>query len=382
MKLFAKTFLALFAAHTAQVASQTTFSSWTQFDTSFLQARENSVNYAPLYPPGKMRFTESVGTFGFDENNADFDVIVNAAPPRLSFGVPVWYVKVAETNNVFVYTSEGVEFHTATVPSYDKLAWTHAVYGEPPVWVTGSKLVDWYEERARERMDYGFLLVPSADLAQHNANRIAASQSNTTPNDGLPVVPADTNRVAFAKVDIKNGVFSYVMYSPVNAPVDIFSKNELKPGLWDYRGFTYSSPEFGEGVVSASAQNLFFHAARGDIDSTGCGIPDGIKHFVFGGNIWLWDSGGDLLSDWIRFYLLGLTGNAIDSDGDGYTDAEQIMRGFDPTVPLPGASTSIRYYYDEDDRLTATFTGADGGAAAAIVSPAGNTPAQYERGSL
>ena len=381
MKFSAKTVAVLLAAQAAySQAAQSPLSDWTQFEALFAQVREASVGNAPLFPPGNYRFTENAGTFGFAENGAGFDAVSAAAPPRLSFGVPAWYVKVAETNGVFVFTSEGAEFHSAAVPYYDKQAWSRAVYGEPPPWLSGASLANWYAWRARERTEFGFLLVPASLLAEHNANRIAAAQPDAaTPNDGAPVVPADTNRVAFAKVGAANGAFSFVMWSPVEAPIDIFSKNELKPGLWDYRGFVHASPMFGEGSVSASAPALFLNAARGDIDTSGGGIPDGIKHFVFGGNIYLWDSAGDLLSDWFRLYNLGLGLNTLDSSGDGYTDAEQILRGADPTLPQPGAAASVRYYYDDDGRLTATHTGASGAAAAAIVSPAGNNSAQYER---
>jgi hypothetical protein len=342
------------------------------------QNREDLISSAPMYPPGFSRFGYSCGTFSFEESG--FTAMTGFAPPQTSFGVDVWMVRVAETNNMLVYSSGGVEFHSTTVPHYDKLAWSRTAYGEPPQWLSGDKLTKWYKERARERLELLLTLIPEDSLAEYNANRIAAAQANASPPyDGAPRVPSDTNRVAFAKVDVKNGALSFVLYSPVDAPIDVFSKTELKPGLWDYRGYAFASPQFGEGSVVAATPALFLHASRGDIDTDGDGIPDGVEKLSLGTSPYLWDSSGDLISDWFRLYNLGLGVGGIDTDGDGYTDAEEIARGTDPTVPQSGAGATIRYYYDTDDRLNAAYSGATGSAAASIVSPAGNHKAQYER---
>jgi hypothetical protein len=54
---------------------------------------------------------------------------------------------------------------------------------------------------------------------------------------------------------------------------------------------------FTPSAVAAPHATLFLHAARGDLDSDGDGIPDGMERLHFGTNPLLWDSSGDGLSE-------------------------------------------------------------------------------------
>ena len=71
----------------------------------------------------------------------------------------------------------------------------------------------------------------------------------------------------------------------------------------------------------------------------------------------------------------------IDFNNTGLSNIDKYGLGLPPvTPPNPGATaTTIQYHYDDDDRLTATFIGAEGDASILHISPAGNPEVQQER---
>jgi hypothetical protein len=81
----------------------------------------------------------------------------------------------------------------------------------------------------------------------------------------------------------------------------------------------------------------------------------------------------------MKIYRYGLDPLLRDTDGDGYEDDEEIRSGTNPSAHTDGAGTTIRYYHDEDDRLTGTYSGTEKGASTAALSLAGNPSALHER---
>ena len=72
----------------------------------------------------------------------------------------------------------------------------------------------------------------------------------------------------------------------------------------------------------------------------------------------------------------------IDFNFDGSVNRENYEQGTSPIAPPNGngvTGATIQYYYDDDDRLTASFVGADGDAAVTHITPAGNPNVQQER---
>ncbi len=80
----------------------------------------------------------------------------------------------------------------------------------------------------------------------------------------------------------------------------------------------------------------------------------------------LWDTSGDGCGDgWLVQYGFNpLALNTLgDVDNDGFSNLEEQNKGTDPTSPQGNSNTgtvaTIRYYYDEDDRLIDFFCGAE-----------------------
>jgi len=335
-----------------------------------------------FYPPFERTFTHTMGLWTFDP--AGFPGLTNTPPLKLVGDVPLWSLQTVETNGWFVTSSGGTIIHSKSVAPYDALHWTREKYGNPPPWFAGdpTRLAEWYFLRRRERIEMSVSLVPQARWAEYVAALVAAAAGLPAPGVPGPVLPADTNRVAFARIGMSAaGSLGFDLYTPGDLPVDIFSKTNLLDGLrWHYAGTVQASAPFTPSALAPPHTTLVLHAARGDIDSDGDGIPDGMEILHFGTNPHLWDSSGDGLSDWIKIYRYGLDPLQRDSDGDGYPDAEELLAGSDPTTPNPGAHGSVRYYHDEDDRLTGSYVGADGEATTTRLTPAGNPLKLQERG--
>jgi len=193
-------------------------------------------------------------------------------------------------------------------------------------------------------------------------------------------LPADTNAVSFVSVsrDAATSNAILTLYAPMALPVDVFARERLDSGDWSLCASTNALHPFTELTIPSPAASRFFAASRGDVDLDGDGIPDGREVFLYRTNPALWDTSGDGLPDGVKV-AQGLNPLLRDTDGDGFDDDEELASGSDPKAFTSGASATIRYCYDDDDRLTAAYSGAGQGAAAVALTPAGNAATLHER---
>ena len=132
-------------------------------------------------------------------------------------------------------------------------------------------------------------------------------------------------------------------------------------------------PESPTSMPSAA----FFAAGTHD-DSDGDGLYDGRELRLHGTDPLRADTDGDGLSDGAEV-AAGTYPLLRDTDGDGYPDDEEAAASTNPLVADVGASGTIRYVYDADDRLAAAYVGAGGGASLTTWSPSGDPSASAER---
>ena len=116
-------------------------------------------------------------------------------------------------------------------------------------------------------------------------------------------------------------------------------------------------------------------------DADGDGIFDCRERFVHGTNPSRWDTDGDGLSDGDEI-ASGIDPLSRDTDGDGYPDDEEIASATNPLVANAGAAATIRYMYDDDDRLTAAYVGNVGGASLTEWTSTGDPATASERGRV
>lgn len=221
-----------------------------------------------------------------------------------------------------------------------------------------------------------FFAICLAMMASFGHAEVVATSGNGT---NMPT-PTDTNAVYFVAVSREAATSNafLTLYAPEDLPVDVFARERLDSGNWSLCGTTNAIHPFTELTIPSPTASRFFAASRGDVDLDGDGIPDGREFFLYRTNPTLWDTSGDGLSDGAKV-VQGLNPLLRDTDGDGFDDDEELVSGSDPKAFTPGASATIRYIYDDDDRLTATYSGAGQGAATIILTPAGNPATLHER---
>ncbi len=175
--------------------------------------------------------------------------------------------------------------------------------------------------------------------------------------------------------------------------VDVFMSTNLLTRNWlwlnrlvlptgtNAHAFALSDTDVAPGVQEVFTNafgRMAFFATGLDVDADGDSLTDAFERLVVGSSPARADSDFDGVDDGAELDL-GTDVNDSDTDADGYDDGEEIAAGQSPTVFTDGAGTTIRYHYDDDDRLTGSYSGAGQGVSAVALTPAGNPAVQNER---
>ena len=223
-------------------------------------------------------------------------------------------------------------------------------------------------------------LIPEEYYGTYNANKAAAERerlASETANKGICLDGILPNVGT-------NGLHSVSVHVPSQQTVGLFGTDDLSSQRWSYIGTaSLAGGTSPAGVVSTNKS--FFVSTSGNLnDSDGDGIPDIIESKVYGTNPYKADTSGGGLTDKEKVYRLGLNPLVRDTAGDGIDDEEKVLAGVDPRVPATAAElettrATIRYYYDDDDRLIGTYIGTGGANVTTKLSPAGNPLTITER---
>lgn len=218
-----------------------------------------------------------------------------------------------------------------------------------------------------------------------NAEAQSGSWSAETADCGQPALPMRTGSgLCFLGIEPQtNGVALAIALPPdgvTGNAFDLFCTTNLL-AAWSLLGevpvgvsastaevFVARTDMPGSPAIMPSA--AFFDAATHE-DTDGDGLYDGREIRLHGTDPARWDTDGDGLADGYEV-AQGLSPLLLDTDADGYPDDEEIAAQTDPLSPNVGASGSIRYFYDDDDRLVSVYVGLDGGASTTHWSSSGN----------
>ena len=374
-----------FPAHAQDTPPNLT--AWSDLDAVVANAYAGIANAAVFYPPGAYHFTIG-GTYCTFDTGGEVAAITNLCACGTQFGIPVWQVSVVETQlttRVWLYEGAGgAPFYTnQNAASYDPTQWVQRAYSHnAPDYLTGDDLTQWFADRDRSRFGFGFTFVNANDWPTLQA-LLAAPMDNPPPGTWSPPFPSDTNHLSFVGIRSSTttpNTMDLWLYSPAAYPMAVVMSSNLTAKLWSLYGSFAAVPAFNLYSVPCNMSEAFFELGSVDVDSDGDGLPDFIESNVTGADPYKWDSAGTSLGDFARMFVFGLSTTNRDSNGDGMDDDEAILAGLDPNAPntVAGAA-SIRYYYDADDRVSATFSGSSAGAAVYTVSPAGNPATTTER---
>jgi hypothetical protein len=380
-----------------QTNSAGTLSSFSDLDAAVAAGFDRLSNSVMVvYPPGRFAIPQDAGLFVFS-TNGEIAANIDWLEPTTALGVPLYKMGVIETQLterswIYMGVSDGTNclaFRTNAVPTgFDPQAWVRSTYGDPPAYLSGTDLTEWYADHERNRAILGLTLISTAHVtALQDALQAAEVNSTNAPgaDPAVPLWPADTTRLSFANVWVSPSSPSTLntwIYSPASRPVAVLSRTNLVGAStdWRMRGCFNATPPFNLWHASMSPTASFFLGGFLDQDSDADGIPDLIELKVTGTNPYQWDSAGSSLGDYARYFIYDLSTTNRDANGDGMDDDEAIQAGLNPNAWNTGAGNdSIRYYYDADDRVAGAFSGSPAGAANYKLSPAGNHASTTER---
>ena len=358
-------------------------SSWDELARALWQARDVYVKSGTRteVPPTEGGIILSLGAISIPES---LMVAEPAIATEIEHGVAVWRLRVCEDPSTcsLMAVAGNTTFELSSQPSYLANAWVETVYGMPPAWLDAGETDAWYAARMRSRIGWFVTLVPKSDWAAYCANRAAEAESATT-NEEAPLI------VKGFSPDSATAVHQVAIRSLVPGGTRLWSKDSLSAENWNYNGYSLQAAGTTAAGIHSVSNRTFVLASftEYELDSDGDGIPDLMEEKVYGTNPHKTDTSGDGISDWEKVFHYDLNPRVRDTSGDGIHDDEKIAAGADPRVAVSPAQReaargSIRYYYDDDDRLTGTWVGLGGASATTVLTPAGNPKEIRERDAV
>ena len=366
--------IGLIALTCSTVACATTISTWANFDHLVDEEFASFDVPSDLHIPSPVDKVVDKGVTV--ASSAILDGLVTTVAPKELEGAQAWTISVQESGTeerVRQTFANGVLVRTVKVEGYDRNAWVESVYGTPPSWLSLEEKEQWYVARDRGRISLLYTFVPEETMLKN-----ALSVKKET----LPMSWKTEKRHYFLSLLPSYGLLSFNMFTPETEEVSVYAKTNLSSKVWTFAG---KSKAFEEFVFSATRTNIkgaFLGTTKRLIDSDGDGIADDVEQTSYGTNPNKIDTSGDCLTDWEKICRYELNPCTRDTDGDGYEDDEEIIGGLNPKIVNEGAGTTIRYYYDDDDRLVGTYIGALRGSIVQKLSPAGNPCVISERAEL
>ena len=358
----------------------TSFNDWNSIVRFAWRARDKFVSVSEIgcMPPSDKPIIISLGTFMFSGqmvSTTGEDVQMD-----VELGIPVWHVRIREDaeEGIFRATVGDMEVQTAVLPSYNAQKWVECIYGTTPSWLASEELSEWYAQRARSRLELFMTLVPAANYSDY-------VEHLDSDEEELP--PEQLNRLTirgFAANTTTNHLHLLNIRTPAEAVVNVFGAPDLSGTNWTFHGIGSFAKGYSSAGISADSKTYFISLASGSGDADGDGISDVLETLVYGTNPYKADTNGDGLSDKEKIFHYDLDPYVSDTSGDGISDTEKVLSGVDPRLPISAEAreavkVKIRYYYDDDDRLTDTWVGIGGASTATRLSPAGNPKDIRER---
>jgi hypothetical protein len=288
-----------------------------------------------IMPPGVGCIRHSIGVLAYD--NAFDAAFLSQLIAVTNGGIPRFPVQAIETNTSprsrIWLNATGTLVQTTDIPAgYDWMQVARSAYGQPPPWLSGAELDQWYADRAPDRIRVVADLISTSDVPAYLAmltNSIGSGWDGTT---NIPLLTLYSNDLAFVKIERTTGVVHAWVHAPASVSrIETYgSGNLLIPDGWTMISTLNHSTDPLYWSYPWADELAILAAGNPAIDTDSDGLSDARELLLYGTLAEVGDTDGDGLSDGAEINTYGLNANNADSDGDGMEDGWEVANGLNP----------------------------------------------------
>jgi len=303
----------------------------------------NSINR--LMPPAKdCVYNNSLGAIAYNDG-FDTNFIASLTPVVLYNGTNefvIYPVEVIETNSISgrirnyysAISTNAVVLHSneVSIANYP-ISWIENIYGEPPAYLSGSAIQDWYDACDPMRQHVLCDLLPSNSVPEYLimlTNSVGYYTEGTNTNSVLSLY---SNCIAVVQCKVDGGDAELYLHAPDDiSMLDVYrSTNLLDQYSWELDATLEHTLDPLRYVANFDVlKTMYYSIGNGALDSDGDGLLDARELILFGTDPDSADSDGDGLSDGDEMLYYRLNPLNSDTDGDGLTDGWEVQLATDP----------------------------------------------------
>jgi len=299
----------------------------------------NSINR--LMPPAKdCVYNNSLGAIAYNDN-FDTNFIASLTPVVLYNGTNefmMYPVEVIETNNISgrirnyysaISTNPAVlHSNEVSIANYP-ISWIENLYGEPPVYLSGSAIQDWYDACDPSRQHVLCDLLPSNSVLDYLTmltNSVGYYTEGTNTNSVLSLY---SNCIAVVQCSIDAENAELYLHAPDDiSMLDVYtSTNLLEQYSWKLDATLEHNLDPFRYPADFDVSGIYYSLGNGELDNDGDGLLDSRELILFGTDPDSADSDNDGLSDGDEILIYRLDPINPDTDGDGVLDGEDETTG-------------------------------------------------------
>jgi len=315
-----------------------------------------------VMPPGDMEYNNHLGPVGyqdgFETNFLDALIpVTNGAAPDTYVRYPFEVIEtVSGSDRLRLYYSAlstnpaAIHTTTVTIANYPE-DWIEDTYGEPPDWLSGGDLQQWYDDRDPARQYLSTDLMSTGSIPAYLVSLTNGTAGGSGENTNMSALIAlYSNDVAFVDIQSATPCIDLYLHAPSNVPtLDLLvSTNLMEPYGWTLPAtlahtvnpilWTYAGPE----------PIAFFASGDSSVDTDGDGLADIREMRIYGTSASQADSDGDGLSDGIEILTCDLNALSVDTDGDGVSDFYDLQGTTSNVFAEIVITTNLPTYYQYD----------------------------------
>lgn len=287
---------------------------------------------AKIIMPGDVVFKHSLGLFTYPAGmDTNFLALLVSAT---NGGIPTFTIEVKESTNAtsrtrsYLNSTGGVAMIVQTPTNWDWQAWSRAVYGTPPVYLSGTNLDAWYRDRDPSRLHICLEMISTSSVPAYLA--MITNNIGSGSGTNIDLIALYSNDLVVVKTE-QAGSTQFRFHAPANIPlIDVFSSPNLLGTQWSLATKLAHSADPVLWAYAGTDSNAFVTIGN-PIDTDLDGVPDDIEILVLHTDPYCWDTDGDGVPDGLETLNFSSNPNSSDSGGDGLGDGWKAYAGLNPS---------------------------------------------------